>query len=154
LSDVYSLGLFWILYSKYTITEGQTAVCLVMLHFIFFVAQRPLVVQGLLIAEVSRSYSDTLHSVGLLWTSGQPVAETSARNNTQHPRETDLHVPCGIRTRNPSKRAVADPRLKPRGHWDRHRTLFVTWIVKFVPQYYVFSRTSCETDWQSESTAT
>jgi hypothetical protein len=36
-----------------------------------------LVSLGLLIVEVSRSHSDTLHSVGLLWTSDQPVAGTS-----------------------------------------------------------------------------
>jgi hypothetical protein len=33
--------------------------------------------QGLLIIEDSRSHSDTPHSVGLLWTSDQPVAETA-----------------------------------------------------------------------------
>jgi hypothetical protein len=33
--------------------------------------------QGLLIIEASRSHSDTPHSVGLLWTSDQPDAETS-----------------------------------------------------------------------------
>ena len=27
--------------------------------------------------------------------------------------------PGGIRNRNSSKRAAADPRLRPRGHWDR-----------------------------------
>jgi len=27
-------------------------------------------------------------------------------------------LPDGIRTRNPSKRAAADPRLRLRGHWD------------------------------------
>jgi hypothetical protein len=39
--------------------------------------QQPKLVQGLLIIEASRSHSDTPHSVGLLWTSDQPVAETS-----------------------------------------------------------------------------
>jgi hypothetical protein len=33
---------------------------------------------------------------------------------------TNIHVLGGIRTHNPSKRAAADPRLRPRGHWDRH----------------------------------
>ena len=33
--------------------------------------------QGLLTVEASRSYSDTLPSAGLLWTSDQPVKETS-----------------------------------------------------------------------------
>jgi hypothetical protein len=41
------------------------------------VAQQPLVSQGLLIIEASRSQSDTPHSVGLLWSSDQPNAETS-----------------------------------------------------------------------------
>jgi hypothetical protein len=34
--------------------------------------QQPIVGQGLLIIEASRSHSDTPHSVGLLWTSDQP----------------------------------------------------------------------------------
>jgi hypothetical protein len=38
--------------------------------------QQHLVGQGLLIIEASRSHSDTPHSVGLLWTSNQPDAET------------------------------------------------------------------------------
>jgi len=36
-----------------------------------------------------------------------------------------MHTPGGIRTRNPSKQAAADPRLRPRGHWDRHYSLCV-----------------------------
>jgi hypothetical protein len=39
-------------------------------------AQEPLV-EGLLIIEAALSYSDTPHSVGLLWTSDQPYAETT-----------------------------------------------------------------------------
>jgi hypothetical protein len=42
-----------------------------------FMAQQPLVDQGLLIVEASRSRSDTPQSVGLLWTSNQPDAEIS-----------------------------------------------------------------------------
>jgi hypothetical protein len=34
----------------------------------------------------------------------------------------NIHAPCGIRTHNPSKRAAADPRLRPRDHWDRPRS--------------------------------
>jgi len=37
--------------------------------------QQPPVGQGLLIVETSRSHSDTPHSVGLLWTSDQPVTD-------------------------------------------------------------------------------
>jgi hypothetical protein len=72
---------------------------------------------GILTVEASRSHSDIPRSVGLLWTSDQPVAETS--DNTQHSQETNIHAPGGIRTHNPSQRAAADPRLRPRGHWDR-----------------------------------
>jgi hypothetical protein len=45
--------------------------------FLFPMAQEPLVVQGLLIIDASRSHSDTPHLVGLFWMSDQPVAETS-----------------------------------------------------------------------------
>ena len=45
--------------------------------FFCFWRDNPPVGQGLLIHEVSRSHNDTLHSVGILWTSDQLVAETS-----------------------------------------------------------------------------
>ena len=45
--------------------------------------------------------------------------DLSLPDNTQHSQETDIHAPGGIRTHNPSKRAAGDPRLRPRGHWDR-----------------------------------
>jgi len=38
----------------------------------------------------------------------------------QHSKQTDNHAPSGIRNHNLSKRAAADARLRPRGHWDRH----------------------------------
>jgi len=50
------------------------AVCV---HVFFLtMKQQPPLGQGLLIFEDSRSLSDTPQSVGLLWTSDQPVAET------------------------------------------------------------------------------
>jgi hypothetical protein len=61
------------------------------LHFIFPKAQQLLVGQGLRFIEASRSHSDTPHSVGLLWTSDQPVAETSIWQHTI--LTTDRH-PC------------------------------------------------------------
>ena len=42
----------------------------------------------------------------LLWTSDQ------------HSQQTNIHVPDGIRTHDLSRRAAADLRLRPRGHWD------------------------------------
>jgi len=81
------------------------------------VAQQPPVGRGLLIIEASRSYSDTIHSVGTLWTSYQPVAQTCTSQRTA--LKTDVHVSGRIRTLNPSKQAAADPRLRPRGHRDQ-----------------------------------
>jgi hypothetical protein len=76
--------------------------------------------------EVSRShFLDTPHSVGLLWTRDQLVAEIS-----QHSQETDIHALGGIRTHNPSKRAAADPRLRPYGNWDRHTESLPAFIVQ------------------------
>lgn len=52
------------------------------LLIIFFpMTQQPLVGQGLRIIETSLSHSDTLHTVGLLWTSDQPDEEASNRNS-------------------------------------------------------------------------
>jgi hypothetical protein len=46
-------------------------------------------------------------------------------DNTQHSQETNIHSPGGIRTHYPSRRSVADPRLRPRGQWDRP-TIYIT----------------------------
>jgi hypothetical protein len=71
--------------------------------------------------EASRLLSHTPLSAGLLWTSDQPVAETYTWQHTTF--TIDSHVPGGIRTLNPSKQAAADPRRRPRGHWDRQQYL-------------------------------
>jgi hypothetical protein len=69
------------------------------------------------------------HTVRLLWTRDQPT-QRPLPNNTQHSQETNIHAPVRIRIRNPSKRATADLRLRPRGHWDRltpfHALLYAT----------------------------
>jgi hypothetical protein len=60
--------------------------------------------QGLLTVEASRSHSDTPHSVGLLWTSDQPDAETSELYLTAHDthkRQTSVS-PLGFEPTNPS----------------------------------------------------
>ena len=61
-------------------------------------AQQPLVGQGLLMVETSRSHSDTPHSVGLLRTSDQPDLTT---HNT-HKRQTFL-PPAGFEPTIPAK---------------------------------------------------
>ena len=90
--------------------------------FFFAVAWQPLVDQGLLIVEATKSHPGTPHSVGLHWTSDHPDTETTwQRNNHKTPMP-----PGGIRTRNPSKRTAEEPRLSPSGHWARHSTAHVT----------------------------
>ena len=56
-------------------------------------------------------------------TSGQIFEQGHLENTlevfTAHSR--DIHAPGWIRTHNPSKRAAADLRLRPHGHWDRRQ---------------------------------
>jgi hypothetical protein len=67
-----------------------------------------------------------IHSVGLLRTSDQPDAETSTSQHTT--LTTDRHpCPGRIRTHNRNKRATADQRLRPRGHWDRQENRSTRW---------------------------
>lgn len=47
--------------------------------FLLLLARHPLVDQGLLIHEVSRSDNDTPQSVGLLWASDRPDAKAYTR---------------------------------------------------------------------------
>jgi len=57
--------------------------------------------------------------------------QRSLLDSPQHSLVTNIHAPGGIRTRYPSKRAVADPRLRHRGHrgsskkcfWTRNRAI-------------------------------
>jgi hypothetical protein len=89
----------------------------------FLMARQPLGGLGRLIFRgfTITHFIDTPHSVVLLWTSNQPVAETSTWQHTTLTR--DRHsCPKRDRTHNPSKRSAADPRLRPHGHWDRHFT--------------------------------
>ena len=57
-------------------------------------------------------------TVGILWTSDRPVADTATWYNTTLSR--DKHDPRDIRTHNPTKRERPQTQLlRPRGHWDR-----------------------------------
>jgi len=55
---------------------------------IFYDLTAPPIGQSPLIILVLSSHSDTPHSVGLLWMSGQPDAETSIRQHNIHKRQT------------------------------------------------------------------
>jgi hypothetical protein len=64
--------------------------------FFFFTAQQPLVGQGVLIIEASRSYSYTQQSTGLLWTSDRSVAMTSTWQQTAVRRDKTSMGPEGF----------------------------------------------------------
>ena len=93
------------------------------LHYIPPLALRPNAGHGLIILEVSRSYTAPhRHRQDFSGRVTSPSQRPLPDNTTFN---TDIHAPGGIRTHNPSKRAAVDPRLRPRGHWDRH-TISVT----------------------------
>jgi len=80
-------------------------------------AQR-LVIPGLLLVEFSRSHSGTPKSVGLLWMSDQPDAETYIFTTRDTRKILISMLPGGVRTRSPNKRVASDPLLRPRVHRD------------------------------------
>ena len=74
---------------------------------------------GAHILDVSRSHTTTHHS---RYDSSGRVISSSQRplpDNTRHSQQTNIHAPGGIRTHDLSRRAAANLRLRPRGHWDR-----------------------------------
>ena len=91
---------------------GQSWVCLDFMYIFFFMALRSNGGQDLLNQEATRSHSDTPHSVGPLFTSDQPDADTS--DNTPYSQQICM-PPRGVRTHNLSRRTAAD-----RGCWDRN----------------------------------
>ena len=127
-SRIFSLAVVCIsLFLSNWIVLNSKCVYLCVSHYqqtFFFVALRPNGRHGLLIVEVSRSQT-THQSAGLLWTSNQLDAETSTWQNTQHSQQTSM-PPGGIRTHDLSRRAAADLRLRPCGHWDRHQHSYVS----------------------------
>ena len=78
---------------------------------------RPVYYRGVMI-----THNDVPQSVGIVWTSDQPDAETFTWQ-TQQLQERDIHVPGGIRTHNPSKREAAIPPFRTRDQWDLHNSL-------------------------------
>jgi len=119
----------------YTLPEDDTIVskhveawnnCAFVGIFFFPVALRPNAGHGPFIHEVSRSHTRHI-TVGRT-----PLDAWSVRRRdlylTTHNRQTSM-PPGWIRTHNLSRRAAADPRLRPRGHWDR--------LLVIVPKYSV-----------------
>jgi hypothetical protein len=89
----------------------------------------------LLTVSVERYSYTWSHSLTHTHSVGPPLDEGSARHrdlfvyNTQHSQYTNIHAPNGIRTRNPSKRAAADRRLRPHGYWDRFMLFSYCWNI-------------------------
>jgi hypothetical protein len=76
----------------------------------------------------------TPHSLGLLWTSDQPDAEAITWQHTK--LTTDIH-PCPRRDSNPQfQRPAVDPRLRPRGHWDRRYQILANLLNFKQSSYY------------------
>jgi len=65
-------------------------------------AQQPPGGQGLLITEDSRSHSDTPQSVGLLWISNQPDAQTSTWQTHNNPKRQTTMSPPVVETKTPA----------------------------------------------------
>jgi hypothetical protein len=92
-----------------------------------------------------------LHLITLGWT---PLDEGSARrrglclHNTQHSQHTHIHALGGIRTRNTSKRAAADLRLRPRGHRDPQ--ILVDQTAKSANGWHIQKTLFCNGRWDVE----
>jgi hypothetical protein len=71
------------------VTSGQIE-CLFMVRGFCYMVQQPLARQDVLVFEDSRAHSDTPHSVGLLWASDQPNAETSTWQNITLKRDRHM----------------------------------------------------------------
>jgi hypothetical protein len=103
----------------------QTSSCAILHHAEFHLfprGEQPLVDQDLLNIETSRSQSDTSHSVGLLWTSDQPVAETATWEYIT--RDRYPYTPVGFE---PTIPAVERPQTHT---LDRAVTAIGFWLIK------------------------
>lgn len=92
------------------------------MRLFFFRTPQPLVGHGLRTVWASGPHSDTPLSVGILWTSDQPVVQTY--DKTQLSKEADIYATRGIRTRIPNKRTTADPLARPRGYRNRRLSAY------------------------------
>ena len=92
----------------------------------FLVVLRPNAGHGLLILEVSRLHTTTYHSRQDF--SGREISSSQRPlpDNTQHSQQTDIHATGGIETHDLSRRAAADLRFRPRGHWNRHCSMYTS----------------------------
>jgi hypothetical protein len=91
------------------ISCNKTSSTIIIIIIIIPTLQQPIVGQGVLIIEISRSHSDTPHSVRLLWMSDQPDTETLyLKTHTHTPLPRDNHTPRGFK---PTVLASKPPRV-------------------------------------------
>jgi hypothetical protein len=87
------------------------------------VAQRPGSGLDGLSVEILRTYT-THHTRQDSSGRGIGPSQRPIPDNTQ--QSPYIYAPAGTRTRNPTTRAAAAPRLRPRGHWVRPTTIIAT----------------------------
>jgi hypothetical protein len=66
------------------------------------------------------THNDAPQSVELLLDKWSARHRDLYWQNTTHTKQINIRAPDWIQTHNRSRRAAADPRLRPRCHWDRH----------------------------------
>jgi hypothetical protein len=93
-NGIFRLELLWALSSHLRANSSRQKICLIFLrgniNIYIVMVQQPLVGQGLLIIDASRSSADTPHSVGFQRTRDQRHAETSTCKHTTHKRQTSM----------------------------------------------------------------
>jgi hypothetical protein len=69
-------------------------------------------------------------------------------DDTQHSKETDIHIPGGIQTHNPRKQAATDPCLRMHGHWEQQNINLLSENINDMDNnsYWVPLRTFIETN--------
>ena len=88
-------------------------IIIIIIVVVVTLAQQPNAGQGRLFLEVSRSHTVTHHTRYDSSGRGIGSSQRPLPDLTQHSQQTNIHALDRIRTRNPSKRAAADPRVIP-----------------------------------------
>jgi hypothetical protein len=104
----------WIFVSNFHSSVTRVVHCLSL-------ARQPPVGQGLLIPEVPRSHTTTYHIRQDYLDEWSAWRRDLCRQHTT--LTTNIHASSGIGTHSLSRRAAADRRLIPLGHWDRRSTI-------------------------------
>jgi hypothetical protein len=91
--------------------------------------QQPPLGQGFLIIETSQSHSDTPHSVGLLWTSDQPVAETLLNTHKRQPSMTPARFELAVSGSEGQQTNILDRSATRIGSYDNISSIIVVVII-------------------------